>query len=156
MGAFQDIELVWKGKTFTIQSHRVMGAIYRIEEVITLQEFMNYSIRGTAPLGKLSGAYASVLRYAGAKVKDEEVYAECFEGPEQQAMVMTAVANMIQMMLPPSAREKMRQALEEITTDSDESAPEEVGNDEGNSSAASVTNPSLKRHLKRRSLKPVG
>jgi hypothetical protein len=111
MGVFTDIELDWGGKVFTIRGQRVMGAISRIEDVITMPELQAYSLKGTYPLAKLCAAYASMLRYAGARVSDEEVYALCFAGEREQEAVVMGVMNLMKMMLPASARAKMEAAL---------------------------------------------
>jgi hypothetical protein len=146
MGAFEDIELPWSGKTFVIKSNRVMGAIARIEDVITLAELQAYAVKGAAPIAKLSMAYAAVLRYAGAQVTDEEVYEKSFVGGrEQEAMVM-AIMNLMKMMLPASARARMEAALNDA--DGEEDA------DPGNSPAAAKA--SSKRPIRRRSQKAGG
>jgi hypothetical protein len=112
MGAFQDIELDWKGRTYVIKAHRVMGAIYRIEDVITLNEFTEYAQRGAAPIAKLCGAYSSVLKYAGVNVSPDDVYAEVFKSADQQEAVMGAVINLMQMMLPPDVRASLGEAMD--------------------------------------------
>lgn len=106
-GVFQDIELEWNDRIYTIKSNRVMGAIYRIEDIITLQEFQEYALKGTAPIGKLCGAYGAVLRYAGAPIKDEDVYDLMFRGDNAQEAILEAVLNLISLMLPMHAREKL-------------------------------------------------
>jgi hypothetical protein len=123
-----------------------MGAIARIEDVITLAELQNYSIRGAAPIGKLSMAYAAVLRYAGARVTDEEVYEKSFVGDREQEAMIMAIMNLMKMMLPASARAKMEAALHEIEGEGDA--------DPGNSPAAATA--SLKRPSQRRSQKADG
>jgi hypothetical protein len=140
MGAFADIEMVWAGKTYTIQSHRVMGAIARIEDVITLPELQAYSARGTYPLAKLCTAYATVLKYAGARVTDEEIYEMAFAGEGAQEAVINGVLNLMQMMVPASARAKMEAAIAEA--------------DLGNSRPAAAA--SSKKPTKRRSAKANG
>jgi hypothetical protein len=113
MGAFTDIELDWGGKVYTIQAHRVMGAIARIEDIITLPELQAYSARGTYPLAKLCTAFATVLKYAGARVTDEEIYEMAFSGEGAQEAVINGVLHLMQMMVPASARAKMDAAIAE-------------------------------------------
>lgn len=108
MSVFQPLELEWQGQVYTVPAHRVMGAICRIEEVITLSELQQYAARSGAPIAKLSMAYGSVLRYAGAKVTDDEVYEQAFS-LDPEAAVMAAVMNIMQLMLPPSARARIEQ-----------------------------------------------
>jgi hypothetical protein len=111
MGVFQDIELVWQGQTYVVPAHRVMGAIYRMEEVITVDEFSVYALRGAAPVGRLCGVYSAVLQYAGASVSPEDVYAEVFRDAEKKRAVMEAVINLMQMMLPAEARARVNAAI---------------------------------------------
>lgn len=142
-GAFQDIELVWRGQTYIVKSHRVMGAIYRIEDVITLDEFVVYAQRGTAPVAKLCGAYSAVLQYAGASVSPDDVYAELFRDAAQKEAVMEAVINLMQMMLPTEARAKLATTM----ASDGPAAP-------GNSPAAAAA--SSKRPTRQRSQKASG
>jgi hypothetical protein len=111
MGVFQDIELVWEGNVYTIRSHRVMGAIARIEDVITMHELKAFSDRATYPLGKLCKAYAAVLQYAGARVSDEAIYELAFTGVAAQEAVIQGVMNLMKMMVPAAARAKMEAAM---------------------------------------------
>ena len=65
MGAFDDVTLNWGGRDYTIPANRMMGAIARIEDVVTLVELNAYFGRDAVPLGKISMAFGAVLRYAG-------------------------------------------------------------------------------------------
>lgn len=104
MPAFEDIHLSWHGRGYVIRANRVMGALARIEDVITFAELHQAFGRGTVPIAKLSAAYGAVLRYAGARVTDEEVYLEAFSA-EGQETVLAAVQTLMEMMLPPSLRD---------------------------------------------------
>lgn len=101
---FEDITLAWEGEEYTIPSDRVLGAIARIEEHVTLTELHKDALaRGTVRMSRLSMAYASVLRYAGAKVKDEDVYAAMFmDGGDANQRAMEAMHGLMAMMIPPS------------------------------------------------------
>jgi len=101
MGVFKDIELEWRGSKLTIPANRVMGAIALIEESITLKEIFEAGAKGKVKLSKISAAYGSVLRYAGAKVDDEEVYAGMFAGESSAAAASAAVTGLLSMMVPP-------------------------------------------------------
>jgi len=102
MGIFEEVSLKWKGETYKIEPTKVMGAIAQVEEIITLKELGEYAQKGDAPMAKLAMAFAAVLRYAGAKVRDEEVYAGMFGGDGQQSAI-GSIATLLQMMIPPSA-----------------------------------------------------
>lgn len=110
-GAFEDIHLGWGGVQYTIPSNRVMGAIARVEDVMTLSELYQHGQRETVPLGKIAMAYGALLRYAGAPVSDEDVYAGMFsQGADHlQEQVRSAIEHLCQIMLPPSARAEVPQ-----------------------------------------------
>lgn len=109
MSGFDDIKLGWKGKQYTIPARKALGAIARIEQVITLKELTQYAQRETAPMAMLAQAYGSVLRYAGAEVEDEEVYAGMFGagGGDMSAAISEAVQALMMMMIPPAIRKRM-------------------------------------------------
>lgn len=100
MALFDDVSLTWKGREYVIPRNRVMGAIARVEDVLTLHELLVIQTRGGTPYAKLSAAYGTVLRYAGAKVEDEDVYAGMFKA-ETSGEIGGAVVNLLHMMLPP-------------------------------------------------------
>ena len=101
---FEDIHLGWAGKKYTIPADRVMGAIKRIEDHVTLAELQRDAGRGTLRLGKLSAAFADVLRYAGAAgVTERAVYAGMF-GEEAQVNVVSAVTALLGMMIPTNVK----------------------------------------------------
>ena len=104
-GVFDDITLGWHDKTYVIPADRVLGAVARIEQHITLHEILAYSERGTAPMAVLAQAYASVLRYAGAEITDNEVYAGMFTDGDTTQIVSQLLNGLLGMMLPPSERQ---------------------------------------------------
>lgn len=145
-GVFNDIELVWGGKTYTIKSHRVMGAIAQMEEHITMTEMAAYSRRGTAPLARMCQAYAAMLKYAGARVTADEVYQVAMNLPEGQ---MTVYLTVMQMMIAATPRDRQAEfqrrieaaqaAAEAGEAAGDVAEPEaEVEADPGNSQAAAA------------------
>lgn len=98
---FEPVTLTWEDKKYLIPAHQVLRAIAIVEEVITLHELMQYNTRGTAPAAKLSTAYGAVLRFAGAKVTDEQVYARMFDQGEAMS-IGHAISALLFMMIPPS------------------------------------------------------
>ncbi len=106
MGAFDAVTLAWAGSEYVIPGNRVMGAIARIEDVVTLEELGRYGERGTMPLAKLAMAYGAVLRYAGANVKDDEVFAGMFSDGQKQTDLVTALMSLLTMMLPLGSAEE--------------------------------------------------
>jgi hypothetical protein len=144
---FQDIELEWGGRVYTIPSNRVMGAIARIEDVVTLPELQASFTRGGVPISKLSAAYSAILRYAGAKVTAEEIYADAFAGKDAGQLMMAAIMNLMTIMLPPAARAKLEEAM---ASGEGDNAPQD-GADPGNSqptAPASSRKPTRQRSAK--------
>lgn len=111
-GVFDSTVLKWKGREYTLPGHRTMGAIMRVEDILTLTELQKFSERETMPLGKMAAAYATVLRYVGAQVTDEEVYETLFEGAaDDQQAVLNGITGLLTMMLPRKAVEKATAAV---------------------------------------------
>jgi len=104
MGVFDDIRLNWQGTDYVIPANKVMGAIARIEDIITLTEIYEASQRRSVKFSRVASAYASVLRYAGAKVTDEEVYLGMFDGQSAITAVQEALTGLLSMMIPPAAK----------------------------------------------------
>jgi hypothetical protein len=101
MGIFAAKELGWRDETFVIPARRMMGAIAAIEDVITLHELQLFAARKTAPMAKLAMAYGAVLRYAGASIADDDVYAGMLEGGQSATGVAIAISGLLEMMVPP-------------------------------------------------------
>jgi hypothetical protein len=102
MAIFEEITLTWAGAEYSIKPNEVMGAIARVEEVITLSELAKFSQNGNVPFSRIAMAFASVLRYAGANVKDDEVYAGMFAGAKDNS-AMQSIQTLLALMVPPSA-----------------------------------------------------
>lgn len=108
MNKFKPVSLTWQGNTYTIAPDRMMGAIGRIEDFITLVEIERYTQQSrTLPMAKLASAFAAVLTYAGAAgVTAEDVYAAMFStkaNDDGQAAAMSAVMVLLTMMVPPGS-----------------------------------------------------
>ena len=99
MCIFNELNLNWKGAEYTVEADNILRLIAKVEDVITLNELYSYSQRGAAPLAKLATAFGIVLRYAGAKVTDDEVYLSIVNGGSDAAIVATRTS--LAMMLPP-------------------------------------------------------
>jgi hypothetical protein len=108
MGLFDDVRLEWCGRQLVIPANKVLGAIARVEEVVTLQELIDHGGRGSVPVAKVSMAYGAVLRYAGAEVSDEDVYAGMFG--EGAAQVAESVAALLMLLVPPGVGDKAKDA----------------------------------------------
>lgn len=111
MSVFEEIKLSFGGKEYTIPPDRVMSAIGRVENVITLGELgeMAEKPKVALKLMKLAKAYGELLRYAGATVTDEDVYAGMFSGGTSNVVAMQALLGLLALMMPPAS---MRKATE--------------------------------------------
>lgn len=131
-GVFDDITLTWRGKEYKIEARRVMGAIRRIEEHVTLSEMLRAASEGNIKFGNVAAAYAALLNYAGARVTDEEVYSSMFdEGASER--IFTAVDTLLQMMMPPNIRKRVNDEADKRMQEESEGAAEAAP--EGNASA---------------------
>ncbi len=101
MSMFEPITLKWGDRDYIIKSDAVMEAVARIEEHVTMEE-LHAALKGKGiKRVDLARAFASVLRYAGANVTDEEIYAGMFKADKGNT-VMTALLTLMAMMVPPS------------------------------------------------------
>jgi hypothetical protein len=67
MNGFSPVDLEYNGKTYTVESNRVWGLIQSIESVIGRAKLAMRLADMDPPETKIGDAYASALRYAGAK-----------------------------------------------------------------------------------------
>lgn len=97
MSIFEPVTISWKGEDYTVPADKVMRMIACIEDHVKVGDL----IRPEGPgFVKLSMAYGSALRYAGARVADDEIYESIYaQGADQFA---TLVASLLTMMMPPS------------------------------------------------------
>jgi hypothetical protein len=96
------ITLTWNDRKFFIPRDKVMRARQVIENEYSLKELATHVQEGNPHLVRLSVAYGSLLRFAGAQVDDEDVYDGMFaEGKELGAIAADAL---LQILLPKSMR----------------------------------------------------
>lgn len=104
MKVFTDQTLSWAGKQYRIPAGRMLEAIARIEDHVTLVEITrHFQQRASIPLARLALAFHAVLEFAGAPptLTAEHVYHGMFGDQEAQEASMTAVSALLQMMVPP-------------------------------------------------------
>lgn len=101
---FDPVHVAWAGKQYTIAADRVMGAIKRVEDHVTLAELQVAASRGQLKLARLAGAYADLLRYAGAAdVTEADVYAGMF-GADAENVVVQGTYALLSLMIPRDAK----------------------------------------------------
>lgn len=103
MAIFEPVTLEWKGKSYTIAPDQVLKAIAIAEDLMPLGTLHRAMASGSLPIAKICMVFGGLLRYAGAEVKDEEVYDAMFEGQgaELQRRALDAVRVLHVLMIPP-------------------------------------------------------
>lgn len=132
MAIFEKVEVVWNGETFTIPANRVLRCIADVEDELTLAQLSRYLQSGNPPLAKLSRAFALVLRHAGAKASEDDVYAALFKDGDQNARALEAIYTLQVLMIPP---EHLRAAEAKLAAASEKKEPGSSPSATGSSSA---------------------
>jgi hypothetical protein len=101
MDGFQPVTLTWKGKDYVVPADRQMKLIRAVEGALIGerggQVIAILFNKGGVPHGALAEAFGAALRYAGARVTDEEVYFSIHEdiAAGSQAEVVLKTQSMI-------------------------------------------------------------
>lgn len=74
----QPIRLRFRGKDYEIPASRAFRAGAAVEEVVTLGEITSWG--GKPKFFTIASAFGVLLRFAGCKVSDEDVYTDMMEG----------------------------------------------------------------------------
>jgi hypothetical protein len=93
---FENTVISWSGSDYTIKSNQVLQAIAQIEEIISISDLFDSKPK----LAKISMAFGSVLRYAGAKVLDDDVYSALVRSNDETVTAVTAINALLTLMLP--------------------------------------------------------
>jgi hypothetical protein len=101
MPVFEEIRVSWKGREHVIPPDQVLHTIARVEGTLTLAELGRYQLAASMPLAKLSQAMGIVLRAAGARASDDEVYTSLFGQGEIQTRALRVISTLQMMMIPP-------------------------------------------------------
>lgn len=101
---FQPYILKWKGEEFQIPPDRLMMAGAVVDDFTTLGDLLGQLQTRDFKLIKIARAYGALLRFAGAKVTDEEVRDGMFKGVTiEPAAVVGSVLGLLQLFLPEDA-----------------------------------------------------
>lgn len=107
MAIFEEVVLVWGDKEYRIPPTGpggVLQAIAAVEEVISMGELGQAAATRDYPIAKMSKAFGRLLRFAGAKVEDDEVYAGMFDdAKDMPRRVMDTLHTLQLLMIPPKA-----------------------------------------------------
>ena len=85
---FREIQLGWCGKQYSITP--TMKLLNKIEQDISLSELAYRMSVGKVPMSQLAVVIGVMLRSAGAKATDEEVYQEMMTGDAEAVQGMAA------------------------------------------------------------------
>ena len=92
------IILEWQDKQYKVKPTETLRLISEVEDIITIGELTS----GKPKLARLSIAYGTALRYAGATVKDEEIY-NSFYTSDSAGMAVAATQGLLMLMISPEA-----------------------------------------------------
>lgn len=114
MHGFKDVTLSWGGESYTVPADRQLMLIAELEDSLRGQSGLPaVSVllqRGGPSFARLSAAFGTALRYAGAQVTDDEIYLSMQEDFAQESAevadkVQTAVIGLLSIISPPMARQ---------------------------------------------------
>ncbi len=127
MAIFDDITLEWEGVPYKLAGdQKIMKVLAAVEDHITISELITQQQSGNVPLAKLSAAYAVMLRFAGARISDAEVYRGMWQGMADSSSIATAVSALLAIMVPPGTMDE-----EEQETSENEENPTQPGQETG-------------------------
>ena len=110
MHGFDDVTLGWKGEEYTVPANQMLMLVCKIEDALagdTGEQALTVLMRRQGPPhARLAQAYGAALRFAGAKVSDDDVYLSMQSelsqgGAEAVASIQSAVVNLIAIISPP-------------------------------------------------------
>jgi hypothetical protein len=157
MGVFEDFKFKFKGKEHSIPSDRIMAAIARVEQHVTLGELYEmYGSLGKVKLTAIAGAYSQLLQMAGTPVSPDVIYQELFPGADAsrsspgESEILGAIIGLISLMMPPETARKAAQQAAQSAAATEAALADGVALKNGNRrtrrAAASSSNRRSKRH----------
>lgn len=95
---FETLTLSWDGEEYEIMP--TLELIGRVENIITATELYALLGRGAMPFAKLSMAFGLILRSAGCRVKDDDIFRGIFSGDDDNGAAAASVTALLAMMNP--------------------------------------------------------
>lgn len=97
----REITLGWKGEAFVIPATKAFEIGERVEDIATLAEIASWE---RAPkFFKIARCYGEMLRFAGARVTNEEIHAEIAaqlkSGARKDLVAANAVASLLAVLM---------------------------------------------------------
>jgi hypothetical protein len=105
VGLFDGVSFHWDGRTVAIPPDRLLGALARIEEHITLDEMVR--LDGTHH-AKVAEGFAAVLRHAGVEADGDAVYLALLPDPDARQAAYAAIGALIESTAPPPRCERRK------------------------------------------------
>lgn len=112
MKGFEPVTLSWQGDDFTVPAENQLMLIAMIEDALvgnSGEQAITMLARPNGPsYARLAAAYGAALRYAGAEVRDEEIYLSIMEDfaahkSDAATKVRAAVMGLLAIIAPPIA-----------------------------------------------------
>lgn len=115
MAIFEEVKFRWGEETYTVPPEAVLRCIAAVEATgITLGDLIVEGSAARLPLARLSQGMGAALRFAGAKVTNDEVYDKILASPgglQMQAISVTVMLH--KLMIPPQRLRDMEAKLSE-------------------------------------------
>lgn len=90
MGVFRDIELVWRGTSYSVTpTMRLMRSIEMGE--VSLTDIAIRTAQGRPPISHIAFVLAKMLQSVGAQVTDDEVYSVLMAGEQAEVVALINV-----------------------------------------------------------------
>jgi predicted ATP-dependent serine protease len=112
MRGFEPVTLTWKGEKHTVPAEAQMMLIAEIEDALSgnsgIQAISVLMRAEGPPYSRLAAAFAAALRYAGAKVSDQDVYLSIMAGLGKSdgaiaVTIQNAILALLSIVAPPIA-----------------------------------------------------
>lgn len=119
MRGFEDVVIGWNGAEYTVKARAIMPLIATVEDIISGQSgvpavALLMGERGGPTVSRLCMAFGAILRHAGAKVEDEEIYLsvqdELLAGSGEALTAMSSACDKLLAVISPPVSQKMEDA----------------------------------------------
>ena len=101
---FEPLRFGWSGKEFELQP--TLKLIAEVESVVTATELYGFAGNGAFPIAKISMAFGILIRAAGGKATDGEIYQAMFSSGQNAENAANAVAVLLAMMAPKTSEDE--------------------------------------------------
>ena len=129
MNQFEPIQLEWRAVKYVIRPDQILQAMRLLEYMdpaVTMSDMARWYSRQQIPKATLAEAYATLLRFAGATVSNDEVFHDYLGGSNAAVLYarsMDVMNTLFRMMVPPEALVEEEGKKDEATEGPEASSP---------------------------------